>query len=149
MLPATSSCDRLFGQEELARRRQLQSIILVLMANDDELAIAQDFAAGDRARESRGRPRRNRPAAIIQCVRHRMSAKWSYDCPLSDTHARSSTNGAANYMDSKGRGMKWPAQPARRNLECFQVWQERQPARLKGATSMPRSLSAWRTPRAI
>jgi hypothetical protein len=64
----------LFRQQELARRGQLQSIILLLMANDHELSVTQDVTTGYGSRESRGRFPRNRPLTTVQFVRHRMPA---------------------------------------------------------------------------
>jgi hypothetical protein len=69
-----SSCDVLFCQQKLARRSQLQSIILLLMANDHELSVTQDVITGYGSRESHGRFSRNRPLAAVQFVRHRMPA---------------------------------------------------------------------------
>jgi hypothetical protein len=69
-----SSCDVLFRQQELARSGQLQSVILVVMADDHHLPAAQDVATGYGSRESRRWLRRDRLPAIIQIVGHRMPA---------------------------------------------------------------------------
>jgi len=70
LCPKMARAIRLLRQDEFARRRHLQTIILLLVTNDDHPVTPEKIAARDRSLRSCGRRRGGLPISFVRLIPH-------------------------------------------------------------------------------